>query len=230
MMEYNTTRSKLILREYGRNFHKLVDYVKSVKQKDKRSELSHTLIDMMKVTHPSFNDQSEVEAKLWDDLHIMSEHDIDIDCPYPKPIPKSESEKPKRLEYPKNKIKYRHYGKKIELLIDQACKLKKEEDKESAVIHIGKIMKSFFSMWNKESIDNNVIIDNIKELSDNKLTIDIEKVKELNLFYKVTKERGSRSYHSRNNHSGRKHSRNHSGRNHSGRNSKPNRPYRKRRM
>ena len=50
-------------------------------------------------------------------------------------------------------------------------------------------MKSFFSMWNKESIDNNVIVDNIKELSNNKLTIDIEKVKELNLFYKVTKER-----------------------------------------
>ena len=72
IMEYNTTRSKLILREYGRNFHKLVDYVKNVKEKDKRSELSHTLIDMMKVTHPSFNDQSEVEAKLWDDLHIMS--------------------------------------------------------------------------------------------------------------------------------------------------------------
>ena len=180
---------------------------------------------MMKVTHPSFNDQSEVEAKLWDDLHIMSEHEIDIDCPYPKPTPKSESEKPKRLDYPKNKIKYRHYGKKIELLIDKACKLKKEEDKESAVIHIGKIMKSFFSMWNKESIDNNVIVDNIKELSNNKLTIDIEKVKELNLFYKVTKERGSRSYHS-----GRKHTRNHSGRNYSGRNSKSNRPYRKRRM
>ena len=197
MMEYNTTRSNLILREYGRNFHKLVDYVKAIKEKEKRSKLSKTLIKMMKVTHPSFNDQSEVEAKLWDDLFIMAEYDIDVESPYPKPSQKSAAEKPKRLKYPKNKIKYRHYGKKVELLIDKACKLKKDEDKESAIIHIGKIMKSFFSMWNKESIDNSVIVQNIKELSNNELSIDIEKVTKLNLFYKVTKERGSRNYHSK---------------------------------
>ena len=215
MMEYNTTRSKLILREYGRNFHKLVDYVKAIKEKEKRNKLSQTLIKMMKVTHPSFNDQSEVEAKLWDDLFIMAEYDINIESPYPKPVKKSSADKPERLKYPKNKIKYRHYGKKVELLIDEACKLKKDEDKEAAIIHIGKIMKSFFNMWNKESIDNNVIVQNIKELSDNKLSIDIEKVTKLNLFYKVTKERGSRNYHSKH---------------HSKRNIKSKRPFRKRRM
>ena len=85
-------------------------------------------------------------------------------------------------------------------------------------------MKSFFNMWNKESIDNKVIVENIKELSNNKLSIDVEKVKDLNLFYKVTKERGSRNYHSRN-HSKRIYSK----RNHSNRNSKSKRPFRKRR-
>ena len=191
-MEYNTTRSNLILREYGRNFHKLVDYVGNVKSKEERNKMSKTLVDMMKLTHPSFKDQSEVEAKMWDDLFIMSDYSLDIDSPYPMPKKKTEADKPKRLEYPKTKIKYRHYGKKIELLIDEACKLKKEEDREAAVIHIGKIMKSFFGMWNKESIDSKVIVDNIKELSNNKLSIDIEKVNEMNLFFKVTKERGSR--------------------------------------
>ena len=212
-MEYNTTRSNLILREYGRNFHKLVDYVGNVKSKEERNKMSKTLVDMMKLTHPSFKDQSEVEAKMWDDLFIMSDYSLDIDSPYPMPKKKTEADKPKRLEYPKTKIKYRHYGKKIELLIDEACKLKKEEDREAAVIHIGKIMKSFFGMWNKESIDSKVIVDNIKELSNNKLSIDIEKVNEMNLFFKVTKERGSRSknYHSK-------------------KNFKSNRPFRKRRM
>ena len=106
---------------------------------------------MMKVTHPSFSDQSEAEAKLWDDLFIMSDYSLDIDSPYPIPEKKSKDDVSKRLDYPKNKIRYRHYGKKIELLIEEACKLKNEEDKEAAVIHIGKIMKSFFGMWNKES-------------------------------------------------------------------------------
>ena len=187
-MEYNTTRSNLILREYGRNFHKLVDYIGNEKDKEKRNKMSKTLVEMMKITQPSFKDQSEVDAKMWDDLYIMSDYDLDIDSPYPMPKRKSESERPKRLEYPKTKIRYRHYGKKIELLIEEACKLKKEDEKEAAVIHIGKIMKSFFGMWNKESIDNKVIVENIKELSNNKLSIDVDKVKELNLFYKVTKE------------------------------------------
>ncbi len=212
MMEYNTTRSNLILREYGRNFHKLVEYVGNVKDKEQRNKMSKTLVEMMKITQPSFKDQSEVEAKMWDDLYIMSDYSLDIDSPYPKPKRKSESDIPKKLHYPKSKIRFRHYGKKIELLIEEACKLKKEDEKEAAVIHIGKIMKSFFGMWNKESIDNKVIVENIKELSNNKLSIDIEKVKELNLFYKVTKERGSKHYHSKK------------------KNFKSNRPFRKRRM
>lgn len=212
MMEYNTTRSNLILREYGRNFHKLVEYVGNVKDKEQRNKMSKTLVEMMKITQPSFMDQSEVEAKMWDDLYIMSDYSLDIDSPYPKPKRKSESDIPKKLHYPKSKIRYRHYGKKIELLIEEACKLKKEDEKEAAVIHIGKIMKSFFGMWNKESIDNKVIVENIKELSNNKLSIDIEKVKELNLFYKVTKERGSKHYHSKK------------------KNFKSKRPFRKRRM
>ena len=211
-MEYNTTRSNLILREYGRNFHKLVEYVGNVKDKEQRNKMSKTLVEMMKITQPSFKDQSEVEAKMWDDLYIMSDYSLDIDSPYPKPKRKSESDIPKKLHYPKSKIRYRHYGKKIELLIEEACKLKKEDEKEAAVIHIGKIMKSFFGMWNKESIDNKVIVENIKELSNNKLSIDIEKVKELNLFYKVTKERGSKHYHSKK------------------KNFKSKRPFRKRRM
>ena len=210
-MEYNTTRSHLILREYGRNFHKLVDHIKGIKEKEKRNELSKTLVDMMRVTQPTFKEQSEIEAKLWDDLFIMSDYSIDVDSPFPKPEKKSKNNVSKRLDYPKNKIRFRHYGKKVELLIEEACKLKKEEDKEAAVIHIGKIMKSFFSMWNKESIDNKVIVENIKELSNNKLSIDIEKVSDLNLFYKATKERGSKSYYPKKYH-------------------KPNRPFRKKRM
>ena len=226
-MEYNTTRTDLILREYGRNFHKLVDHINGIKEKEKRNELSKTLVDMMKVTHPSLGDQSELEAKLWDDLYIMSDYSLDIDSPYPKPAKKLKSDASDRLHYPKSKIRYRHYGKKIELLIEEACKLKKEEDREAAVIHIGKIMKSFFGMWNKESIDNKVIVENIKELSNNKLTIDIEKVKELNLFHKVTRERGSKSYHSKKHHHKSGH---HKSGHHKSNHYKSNRPFRKKRM
>ena len=192
-MEYNTTREKLVLREYGRNFHKLIDHVKKIKEKEKRTDLSKLIVKLMNMAHPELKNQNEIEQKLWDDLHIMSNFELDVNSPYP--IPEVDKLKGiERLEYPKNVIKFRHYGKKIELLIEEACKIKDSKEKESAIIHIGKIMKSFFGMWNKETIDNKVIIDNIKELSNGKLDIDIKKVEELNLFYKNTRERGSKSY------------------------------------
>tara|TARA_B100000131_G_scaffold317109_1_gene358478 strand:- start:3830 stop:4462 length:633 start_codon:yes stop_codon:yes gene_type:complete len=192
-MEYNTTREKLVLREYGRNFHKLIEYVKEIKEKEKRTDLSKLLVKLMNMAHPELKNQNEIDQKLWDDLHIMSNFELDVNSPYP--IPEVDKLKGiERLEYPKNVIRFRHYGKKIELLIDEACKIKDSKEKESAIIHIGKIMKSFFGMWNKETIDNKVIIDNIKELSNGKLDIDIKKVEELNLFYKNTRERGSKSY------------------------------------
>ena len=192
-MEYNTTREKLVLREYGRNFHKLIEHVKKIKEKEKRTDLSKLIVKLMNMAHPELKNQNEIEQKLWDDLHIMSNFELDVNSPYP--IPEVDKLKGiERLEYPKNVIRFRHYGKKIELLIEEACKIKDSKEKESAIIHIGKIMKSFFGMWNKETIDNKVIIDNIKELSNDKLDIDIKKVEELNLFYKNTRERGSKSY------------------------------------
>ena len=192
-MEYNTTREKLVLREYGRNFHKLIEHVKKIKEKKKRTDLSKLIVKLMNMAHPELKNQNEIEQKLWDDLHIMSNFELDVNSPYP--IPEVDKLKGiERLEYPKNVIRFRHYGKKIELLIEEACKIKDSKEKESAIIHIGKIMKSFFGMWNKETIDNKVIIDNIKELSNGKLDIDIKKVEELNLFYKNTRERGSKSY------------------------------------
>ena len=192
-MEYNTTREKLVLRDYGRNFHKLIEHVKKIKEKEKRTDLSKLIVKLMNMAHPELKNQNEIEQKLWDDLHIMSNFELDVNSPYP--IPEVDKLKGiERLEYPKNVIKFRHYGKKIELLIEEACKIKDSKEKESAIIHIGKIMKSFFGMWNKETIDNKVIIDNIKELSNGKLDIDIKKVEELNLFYKNTRERGSKSY------------------------------------
>jgi len=193
-MEYNTTREKLVLREYGRNFHKLIDHVKSIKVKEKRTDLSKLLVKLMNMAHPELKSQNEIEQKLWDDLHVMSKFELNVNSPYPMP----EMDKSKgitKLEYPKNVIKFRHYGKKIELLIEEASKIKDSKERESAIIHIGKIMKSFFGMWNKETIDNKVIIKNIKELSNGKLDIDLKKVEELNLFYKNTRERGSKSYH-----------------------------------
>ena len=192
MNDYNTDRPHLILKEYGRNVQKLVDFMKNEKDKAKRSEYAQTIVELMKQVTPTRKDVQENAQKLWDDLFIISNFELDIDSPYPIPDKSIINRKPNRVAYQSNRIKYLHYGRNIELLIKEAVKKEDPAERENAVIYIGKLMKSFYSSWNKEVIDDAVILDNIKTISDGELTIDIDRVKEDNLFeklYKTTKKK-----------------------------------------
>ncbi|MFT4738106.1 MAG: hypothetical protein ACI8QD_001867 [Cyclobacteriaceae bacterium] len=181
-MEYNTERDHLKLREYGRNVQRMVSYIKTVEDREKRNSYAITLVELMKQINPNLKDSQEYEQKVWDDLFIVSEFELDIDSPYPKPDAAILDRKPDRVKYNFNKIKYRHYGRSLEILIEQAINLEDPAEKQGAVITIGKLMKSFYNTWNRENIEDEQVLKNIKQLSDNQLDIDIETVKDLNLF------------------------------------------------
>lgn len=182
-MEYNTSRAHLKLREYGRNVQNLVAHIKEEKDKEKRNAHVSTLVELMKQVNPNLNkDTDEYDQKIWDDVFIISEFDLDVDSPFPKPEPSLLEKKPERLKYFSNEIKYKHYGRSIELLIEKAIALEDPKEKEGAVIVIGKLMKSFFQTWNKDSIEDEQVLKNIKRMSNDQLDINIETVKELNLF------------------------------------------------
>jgi hypothetical protein len=189
IFEYNSVRSPLILKEYGRNIQKMVAYLKSVEGKDNRTKAAHTLVELMKLINPTLKENPEYSQKVWDDLFIISGFELDVDAPYPVPEPEVLSKKPQRLGYVQGNITYRHYGKNVELLIEKAKALTDAEEKEAAVIYIGRLMRSFYAAWNKELVDESVIVKNIQQLSGNTLTIDLNKVKEGNLFEPFHKER-----------------------------------------
>lgn len=189
MYDYNTQKPKLILREYGRNVQKLVEFLNSTEDSAKRDEYAKALVELMKQVTPTVKDTSEVQQKLWDDMHIMSDFTLDINGPFPKPERDILSKKPMGVPYSQSGIKFKHFGKNIELLVEKACELKDKEDQEAAVIYIGKLMKSFFATWSKENIEDEVILKNIRDLSKGQLDIDIDKVKEGNLFKALYKEK-----------------------------------------
>lgn len=194
-MDYNTSQSPLILREYGRNVQKLVGYLKTIEDKEKRTAYAHTLIELMRQITPSNKETQETTQKLWDDLFIMANFDLDVDSPYPIPEPEVLTKKPQRMDYLHNNIKYKHYGRNIELLIKEAIEKEDPQEREDAIVYIGKLMKSFYTSWNKEVIDDSVILENIKSISNGKLDINLEKVREDNLFERLykNKKRSSRS-------------------------------------
>jgi hypothetical protein len=191
--EYNTGRPELILKEYGRNIQKLVNYIRETEDEEKRKEYSYTLVELMKLINPALKDGNEFSQKLWDDLFIISDFKLEVDSPYPKPAPEVLTRKPDRIDYNNHKLKYKHYGRNIELLIQQATELKDEKERQEAIIYLGRLMRSFYGVWNKEVVDESVIVKHIQELSDGKLTIDLQMVKEQNLFEPTYKERPRRS-------------------------------------
>lgn len=192
-LEYNTQRAHIKLREYGRNVQNLVAHLKTVTDQEDKNKKAATLVELMKLINPDLGNDSESDQKVWDDLHIISNFELEIDGPYPKPDASVLDRKPERLKYYSNEIKYRHYGRGVELLIDQAIAMEDPKEKEGAVVAIGRLMKGFFQTWNKESIEDEQILKNIKRLSNNQLDINIETVKELGLFDSEKKQFNRRS-------------------------------------
>jgi hypothetical protein len=182
MYDYNTSRSSVILKEYGRNVQKLAEHIMTVEDRDKRTRYATTLIELMRQINPSVRENNETMQKLWDDLFIMTNFALDVDAPYPKPEVDILTKKPERVAYNTDPVKYKHYGKNIEKMIENAIAAEDEEERKAGIIFVGKLMKSFYQTWNKEGVDDEVIIKNLKAMSGGKLDISVDEVKSNNLF------------------------------------------------
>jgi hypothetical protein len=187
--DYNTQRPLIILKEYGRNVQKLVEYIRNNPDKDKRTEMAFTLIELIKQLTPTIKDQPENPQRVWDDLYIIADFNLDINAPFPVPTPEVLFKKPEKVNYPQSQVRFKHYGKNIEKLVKEALKIEDPQEREDAIIYLGKLMKTFYGNWNKETIDDSVILKDIQEMSGGALNMTIEKVREDNLFEKLYKER-----------------------------------------
>ena len=187
--EYNTSRPHIILKEYGRNIQKLVEYIRTLPDIEKRTELAATLIELIKQLNPTIKEQGEDPQRMWDDLYIMADFNLDLNNPYPVPKPEILQRKPNKVEYPQSRIKFKHYGKNIELLVQEALKKTDPEERQDAIIYLGKLMKTFFGAWNKENLDDSVILRDLQQLSNGALSVNIEQIREDNMFEKLYRER-----------------------------------------
>jgi len=187
--EYNSDRPQIILKEYGRNVQKLVEYIKTLPSIEKRTDLSYTLIELIKQLTPSIKEQPENPQRLWDDLYIIADFNLDVNNPYPVPTPEVVFKKPMKMEYPLNDVRFRHYGKNIEKLVKEALKKDNEQERQEAIIYLGKLMKTFYGNWNKETLADSVILRDIQAMSGGALNMTIEKVREDNLFEKLYKDK-----------------------------------------
>jgi hypothetical protein len=170
--DYNTTRKKLILAEYGRNVQNMVKYIVDLPTKDERNRYAQVVIDLMGFLNPHLRDVADFKHKLWDHLHIISDFKIDVDSPYPKPSEDAIRFKPAPLSYPQQRIKYKHYGKTVELMISRAKAIDEPQRKQLMVQSIANFMKMAYVTWNKDSVADETIIKDLREMSNGALQLE----------------------------------------------------------
>nr|QST87840.1 putative DUF4290 domain-containing protein [uncultured organism] len=170
--DYNSTRNKLILSEYGRNVQNMVKYIVALPTKEERNRYAQVVIDLMGFLNPHLRDVADFKHKLWDHLHIISDFQIDVDSPYPKPSPDAIHLKPEPLKYPHQRIKYKHYGKTIELMIEKAKSIDDPERKRHMVQAVANFMKMAYVQWNKDSVTDEMILSDLYNLSGGQLKLE----------------------------------------------------------
>src|ERR1700758_5123907 len=170
--DYNSTRNKLILSEYGRNVQNMVKYIVALPTKDERNKYAQVVIDLMGFLNPHLRDVADFKHKLWDHLHIISDFQIDVDSPYPKPAPDAIHMKPEPLKYPHQRIKYKHYGKTIELMIEKAKIIEEPDRKQHMVQAIANFMKMAYVQWNKDSVADETILADLRAMSRGELKVE----------------------------------------------------------
>lgn len=168
-MEYNTSLPKLIIPEYGRNVQKMVHSIIEIQDREKRNHQAKSIIEVMGNLNPHLRDVPDFKHKLWDHLFIMSDFNLDVDSPYDKPSKETFEAKPDRINYSDNDINYRHYGKILPLIIDRTIIMEDGEYKDFLVFTIANHMKKCYLTWNKSTVEDEVILKHLSQISAGKL-------------------------------------------------------------
>ncbi len=170
-LEYNSERSKLIIPEYGRHLQKMVEHAVGIEDDEKRNEVAKSIIAIMGNMNPHLRDVPDFQHKLWDQLFIISDFKLDVESPFPKPSKEILEERPEPLKYPQNFPKYRFYGNNIKRMIDEAKEWEDGELKEALSFSIANHMKKSYLNWNRDTVDDSVILEHLKELSGGKINL-----------------------------------------------------------
>jgi hypothetical protein len=162
------------MKEYGSNVQKLVEHINSIPEIETRTKHAHILVELMRQIHPQMRDGADYSKKLWDDLYIMANFDLEVDSPYPPPPKEILGKRPLQVPYSQNRLRHKFYGRNVEILIAKAIAAETFDERKAFVSYLVKLMKSFFLNWNKDTIETPACLNHILDLSGGKLKPEID--------------------------------------------------------
>lgn len=171
-MQYNTSREKMSIREYGRGVQKMINHLMTIEDKEKRQLAAEAVVDVMAILNPQNKNMEDSKHKLWDHMIMMSDYKLDVDSPYEKPIAAVKEAKPEPLPYPKQKLEFKHLGKKFELLLKKAIDETDEEKKNGYIHTLALFMRIAYNNWHNEKMHDDNIKEELKQMSKGKLNFE----------------------------------------------------------
>ncbi|RNI22543.1 DUF4290 domain-containing protein [Rufibacter latericius] len=187
MVASSTFKQELLLREYGRNVQNIVQYLLTVEDRTKRTQLAQLLVNLMGRLNPNVKDIQDAQQTLWNHLYVMSDGKLDVDAPFALSAMEYLNDKPQRVDYPVQNPRFKHYGTNLERLIEKAKQINDPQEREAAVISIGKLMKVLYRTYNKDSVTDEVILENLRDLSKGELDVNPALMEKGNLFESTIK-------------------------------------------
>ena len=180
MLEYNTSRNQLAIKEYGRNVQKMIEYAITIEDRNKRTETAKAIIRVMAEIHPDtkennnptdpHNQSIDYWQKLWDHLFIISDYRLDVDAPFPRPVPEEKTTKNTKHQYVKSKITFRTYGRNVEAIIKKVAEYPMPQREAMGKI-LANQLKKLYLLYNRNTVSDDLIINQLKELSEGKIAL-----------------------------------------------------------
>ena len=171
MLSYNTQQKKLILPEYGRNIQQMVDHCLTIEDREERTLCARTIIATMGNLFPELRDADDNDRKLWDHLVIMSGFRLDVDFPCEVIKEESLQTEPDKINENFSPMRYRHYGKSLQLMVDKASEMEPSEDRDELISLIAHHMKKLMLAVNKDGVDDAKVLKDLAEMSHGRIRL-----------------------------------------------------------
>ena len=168
---YNTEVEKLAMPEYGRNVLKMVEQMKAIEDRAKRSEQARAIVKVMETLNPQVHQQENYAQKLWDHLYMIAGYDLDVDSPYPAPVPEFVNSRPERIPLDTRPIRARHYGRNIESILNLIAEEPDGEVKTAMIRSLAIYMRQQYLIWNKDTVSDSTIFQDIERLSEGRVKV-----------------------------------------------------------
>ena len=168
---YNTEVEKLRMPEYGRIVLQMVEQMKEIPDRAKRSEQAGAIVKVMERLNPQVHQQENWNQKLWDHLYMIAGYDLDIDAPFPAPVPEVVNSRPETIPLNTRPIKARHYGRNIESIIDLIASEPEGEIKTAMIRSLAIYMRQQYLIWNKDTVADQTIFADIERLSGGRVKV-----------------------------------------------------------